>query len=40
MPGGSIAPLFPGAFAILRHGNISCLGCTLEQHQDELPTLR
>ena len=27
-------------FAIFRHGNITCLGCTLEQHQDGLPAWR
>ena len=40
MPDGSIAPLFPGVFAIFGHGNVTCLGHALEQHQDELPTWR
>ena len=26
MPDGSIAPLFPGVFAIFGHGNVTCLG--------------
>ena len=40
MPDGSIAPLFPGVFAIFGHGNVTCLGHALEQHQDDLPTWR
>ncbi|HEY5874392.1 MAG TPA: 3D-(3,5/4)-trihydroxycyclohexane-1,2-dione acylhydrolase (decyclizing), partial [Ilumatobacteraceae bacterium] len=33
-------PLFPGVFAIFGHGNVTCLGHSLEQHRDELPTYR
>ena len=37
---GAAAPLFPGVYAIFGHGNVTCLGHALEQHQDELPTWR
>ncbi len=37
---GRQEPLFPGVFAIFGHGNVTCLGHALEQHQDELPTWR
>jgi 3D-(3,5/4)-trihydroxycyclohexane-1,2-dione acylhydrolase (decyclizing) len=33
-------PLFPGVFAIFGHGNVTCLGHSLEQHRNELPTWR
>ena len=33
-------PLFPGVYAIFGHGNVTCLGHSLEQHRDELPTWR
>ena len=33
-------PLFPGVYAIFGHGNVTCLGHSLEQHRDELPTYR
>ena len=29
MSDGSIAPLFPGVFAIFGHGNVTCLGHAL-----------
>lgn len=37
---GENVPLFPGVFAIFGHGNVTCLGHALEQHQDQLPTWR
>ena len=40
LPDGSVAPLFPGVFAIFGHGNVTCLGHALEQHRDDLPTWR
>ena len=33
-------PLFPGVFAIFGHGNVTCLGHALEEHQQQLPTWR
>jgi 3D-(3,5/4)-trihydroxycyclohexane-1,2-dione acylhydrolase (decyclizing) len=33
-------PLFPGVYGIFGHGNVTCLGHSLEQHRDELPTWR
>ena len=36
----AVEPLFPGVFAIFGHGNVTCLGHALEQHQDDLPTWR
>jgi len=35
-----IVPLFPGVYAIFGHGNVTCLGHSLEQHRDALPTWR
>jgi 3D-(3,5/4)-trihydroxycyclohexane-1,2-dione acylhydrolase (decyclizing) len=37
---GRSAPLFPGAFGIFGHGNVTCLGEALEAAQDSLPTWR
>jgi len=37
---GQNVALFPGVFAIFGHGNVTCLGHALEQHNDELPTWR
>src|SRR5436305_8490641 len=37
---GKEAPLFAGVFAILGHGNVTCLGEALEPVQDALPTWR
>ena len=37
---GEAVSLFPGVFAIFGHGNVTCLGHSLEQHRDELPTWR
>ena len=37
---GQTVPLFPGVYAIFGHGNVTCLGHSLEQHRDELPTWR
>jgi len=37
---GTIAPLFPGVYAIFGHGNVTCLGQALEEAQDMLPTWR
>ena len=37
---GEQVPLFPGVYAIFGHGNVTCLGHSLEQHRDELPTWR
>lgn len=33
-------PLFPGAFAIFGHGNVTSLGHSLEMHRDQLPVWR
>ena len=37
---GETVGLFPGVYAIFGHGNVTCLGHSLEQHRDELPTWR
>ena len=37
---GVDAPLFPGVYAIFGHGNVTCLGQSLEEHRAELPTYR
>jgi 3D-(3,5/4)-trihydroxycyclohexane-1,2-dione acylhydrolase (decyclizing) len=37
---GQEAPLFPGVFAIFGHGNVTCLGHSLEQHRDQITTWR
>lgn len=37
---GTIAPLFPGVFAIFGHGNVTCLGHALQEAGDGLPTWR
>ena len=37
---GETVSLFPGVYAIFGHGNVTCLGHSLEQHRDELPTWR
>jgi 3D-(3,5/4)-trihydroxycyclohexane-1,2-dione acylhydrolase (decyclizing) len=37
---GAEQPLFPGVFAIFGHGNVTCLGHSLEQHRDEITTWR
>ncbi|KQX69813.1 3D-(3,5/4)-trihydroxycyclohexane-1,2-dione acylhydrolase (decyclizing) [Angustibacter sp. Root456] len=37
---GEEVPLFPGAFAIFGHGNVTSLGHSLEMHQDALPVWR
>ena len=37
---GSPQPLFPGAFAIFGHGNVTCLGPALEEVSDVFPTWR
>ncbi len=37
---GETVALFPGVYAIFGHGNVTCLGHSLEQHRDELPTWR
>jgi len=37
---GSEAPLFPGAFAIFGHGNVTCLGHALQEIGEALPTWR
>jgi len=37
---GALRPLFPGAFAIFGHGNVTCLGPSLEAVRDVLPTWR
>ena len=37
---GSLQPLFPGAFAIFGHGNVTCLGPALEEVRDVFPTWR
>lgn len=40
MVDGAKQPLFPGVFAIFGHGNVTCLGHSLETHRDEIPTWR
>jgi len=37
---GSVAPLFPGVYAIFGHGNVTALGHALERAKAELPTYR
>mgnify|MGYP001829072344 CR=1 FL=1 len=37
---GTEAPLFPGAFAIFGHGNVTCLGDALREVGEALPTWR
>ncbi len=37
---GAEAQLFPGVFGIFGHGNVTCLGHSLEEVQDILPTWR
>ena len=37
---GVEAPLFPGVYGIFGHGNVTCLGHSLEQHRHEIPTWR
>ncbi len=37
---GQEQPLFPGVFAIFGHGNVTCLGHSLEQHRDQITTWR
>ncbi len=37
---GDAIPLFGGVYAILGHGNVTCLGTALEEVKDELPTWR
>ena len=37
---GQEVPLFPGAYAIFGHGNVTSLGHSLEMHRDELPVWR
>ena len=37
---GSEAQLFPGVFAIFGHGNVTCLGHSLQQAGDAMPTWR
>ncbi len=37
---GSVAPLFPGVFAIFGHGNVTAFGEALEAAGDALPTWR
>ncbi|NNE13297.1 MAG: 3D-(3,5/4)-trihydroxycyclohexane-1,2-dione acylhydrolase (decyclizing), partial [Ilumatobacter sp.] len=37
---GEEVALFPGVYAIFGHGNVTCLGHSLEQHRDEMPTWR
>lgn len=37
---GENLPLFPGAFGIFGHGNVTSLGHSLEMHKDELPVWR
>ncbi len=37
---GEEVPLFPGVFAIFGHGNVTCLGHSLEQHRDRITTWR
>jgi 3D-(3,5/4)-trihydroxycyclohexane-1,2-dione acylhydrolase (decyclizing) len=37
---GVEVPLFPGVFAIFGHGNVTCLGHSLEQRRDRITTWR
>jgi 3D-(3,5/4)-trihydroxycyclohexane-1,2-dione acylhydrolase (decyclizing) len=37
---GEQQPLFPGVFAIFGHGNVTCLGHSLERHRDRITTWR
>jgi 3D-(3,5/4)-trihydroxycyclohexane-1,2-dione acylhydrolase (decyclizing) len=37
---GVNVPLFPGAYGIFGHGNVTSLGHSLETHRDELPVWR
>jgi 3D-(3,5/4)-trihydroxycyclohexane-1,2-dione acylhydrolase (decyclizing) len=37
---GTEKPLFPGVFAIFGHGNVTCLGHSLETHRDQITTWR
>ncbi len=37
---GVEVPLFPGVLAIFGHGNVTCLGHSLETHRDEIPVWR
>ncbi len=37
---GKNVPLFPGAYGIFGHGNVTSLGHSLETHRDELPVWR
>jgi 3D-(3,5/4)-trihydroxycyclohexane-1,2-dione acylhydrolase (decyclizing) len=37
---GVEAPLFPGVFAIFGHGNVTCLGHSLERRRDHITTWR
>jgi 3D-(3,5/4)-trihydroxycyclohexane-1,2-dione acylhydrolase (decyclizing) len=37
---GVEAPLFPGVFAIFGHGNVTCLGHSLERRRDKITTWR
>lgn len=37
---GENVPLFPGAYGIFGHGNVTSLGHSLEVHRDELPVWR
>ena len=37
---GQNVPLFPGAYGIFGHGNVTSLGHSLEVHRDELPVWR
>lgn len=37
---GAEQPLFPGAFAIFGHGNVTSLGHSLEMHREEIPVWR
>lgn len=37
---GAEQPMFPGVFAIFGHGNVTCLGHSLEQRRDRITTWR
>ena len=37
---GKKEPLFAGAFGIFGHGNVACLGQSLEENKDQIPTFR
>ena len=37
---GTNVPLFPGAYGIFGHGNVTSLGHSLETHRDALPVWR